>query len=718
MHVLSAQRWQLVVDELRDLLEGRYGDAARARSTRRSQRAVDAPRRRAPSARTDEPHELDDLREDAEGLAASEEELLLLALFGAEAEPLLRAIRGARAPRRRARAPGSAASESERLRELIRVVQESGIGELTIEEGEWRVTVRQAEARRRRRAGRAVPHAGLAPEDAALADAPLAPPADDVIRGRVADGRDVLPRARRRARRRSSRWATRSRPGQTLCILEAMKLMNEIKAEREGVVRRICVENAQPVEYGQTPLRARAPERPPARRALAMGRARAVCSSPRAAGMAGRCAAHRGSSSRYPAHEELRTGVRGPCRHRHGIVHESRARRVRRVLIANRGEVAVRVIRACRELGIETVAVYSTADRDSLHVRARRPRRPHRAAAAGAELPADPVARRRRRRRPAATPCTRAGASSPRTRSSRAACEDNDLVFVGPTPEAIETMGDKVRAKETVAAAGLPLVPGLGRAGHARRGAGRSRREIGFPLLLKAAAGGGGKGMRLVATAEELEPAYRMAVGRGARRAFGDGVALRRAGGRRRAPRRDPGARRRRGRRPHARRARLLDPAAPPEADRGGAVARRHARAPRARWRTQPARACEALRYRGAGTIEFLARRASGSFYFIEMNTRLQVEHPVTELLTGIDLVHGQLRVAAGEGLPRDGPRRAPRPRDRVPHQRRGSARDFLPAPGHRHALPPAARARRPRRHPRLRGLPDPAVLRLARSRR
>jgi len=321
-----------------------------------------------------------------------------------------------------------------------------------------------------------------------------------------------------------------------------------------------------------------------------------------------------------------------------------------RVLIANRGEVAVRIIRACRELGVETVAVYSTADRESLHVRLA-----DRAVHIGPPLPADSYLRI-----PslvAAGTTTECEAVHPgwgflaENPAFALACEDNDLVFIGPRAETIETMGDKIAAKEAMAEAGVPLVPGsegavdLDQAREVAAGAG-------FPVLLKASAGGGGRGMRLVESADELDAAYRTASSE-AQSAFGDGSLY--------VEKAVVGAR-------HVEIQVLGDGegAVLTLGERDCSIQRRHQKlveespSPavtseiRAEMEGAAHRACEALHYRGAGTIEFLLD-PDGRFYFIEMNTRLQVEHPVTELVTGIDLAHAQLAVAAGDGLPRDG---------------------------------------------------------------
>ena len=244
LHVLSAQRWRFVVDELRDLVEGRYGSPPGE---------IDSTVRRAVVLLGDEaadtedgPAALDELREDAVGLASSEEELLLLALYGEAAEPLLRAVR-ARGRRDHSEPPGLIPSEAERLREIIRVVQESGIGEVTIEDGELRVTVRRSDDLAD------VPVAAVAVPTAPVHEEPAGatePLASDLIRIES----PMVGTFYRAPQPDASPFVEEGdtvEPGQTLCILEAMKLMNEVKAEAEAVVRRICVENAAAVEYGQ-----------------------------------------------------------------------------------------------------------------------------------------------------------------------------------------------------------------------------------------------------------------------------------------------------------------------------------------------------------------------------------------------------------------------------------------------------------------------------------
>jgi acetyl-CoA carboxylase biotin carboxylase subunit len=348
-----------------------------------------------------------------------------------------------------------------------------------------------------------------------------------------------------------------------------------------------------------------------------------------------------------------------------------------RVLIANRAEVAVRIIRACRELGVKTVAVYSTADRDSLHVKLA-----DRAVHIGPPLAADSYLRI-----PslvAAATTTECDAVHPgwgflaENAAFALACEDNDLVFIGPRAETIETMGDKIAAKETMAEAGVPLVPGSDGPVDLEQSH-EVAADVGFPVLLKASAGGGGRGMRLVETADELDAAYRTASSE-AQSAFGDGSLY--------VEKAVVGAR-------HVEIQVLGDGegAVLTLGERDCSIQRRHQKlveespspavTPEIRAEMEAAghRACEALRYRGAGTMEFLLD-AEGRFYFIEMNTRLQVEHPVTELVTGIDLAHAQLAVAAGEGLPQEGRASLRGHAIEFRINAEDPAQDFRPAPG------------------------------------
>jgi acetyl-CoA carboxylase biotin carboxylase subunit len=348
----------------------------------------------------------------------------------------------------------------------------------------------------------------------------------------------------------------------------------------------------------------------------------------------------------------------------------------RRILIANRGEVAVRVIRACHELGIEAVAVYSTADRDALHVRLADHAvhvGPPPPGASYLNIPS----------LIAAGTTTDCEAVHPgwgflaENAAFAAACEDNDLVFIGPRPKTIETMGDKLAAKAAVAAAGIPLVPGSQDAVSLDDAAALAQ-DVGYPVLLKAAAGGGGRGMRLVDDPDDLEGAFRTAASE-AQAAFSDGslyvekaiVDARHVeiqvlgdgeGGVLTLGERDCSIQRR-----HQK---LIEEAPSPAVTNDL----------RAEMESAARGACEALRYRGAGTLEFLLD-ADGRFYFIEMNTRLQVEHPVTELVTGIDLARAQLEIAAGEGLPAETTSfRGHAIEFRINAE--DPSRDFLPAPG------------------------------------
>ncbi len=348
-----------------------------------------------------------------------------------------------------------------------------------------------------------------------------------------------------------------------------------------------------------------------------------------------------------------------------------------RVLVANRGEVAVRVIRALHELGIEAVAVYSTADRDALHVRMA-----DRAVCIG-----PPPAAQSYLRIPnvvAAAETTGCEAVHPgfgflsESPAFVRACEQNHLVFVGPPAEVMEKTGDKARAKAEMRSAGVPLVPGSD--GAATLAEIRDAAdELGFPVLLKACAGGGGKGMRVVHAPDQLAAAFAAASAE-AEAAFGDGsLYLEQA----------------------------LVPARHVEiqvlcdgfggiltlGERECSIQRRHqklveespspALTPETREAMEDAveRACGRLGYVNAGTFEFLLG-PDGSPFFIEVNCRLQVEHPVTELTTGIDIVREQIRIAAGERLALTG--RAPRGGHAI--EVRINAEDpangFAPAPG------------------------------------
>ena len=320
----------------------------------------------------------------------------------------------------------------------------------------------------------------------------------------------------------------------------------------------------------------------------------------------------------------------------------------KKILIANRGEIAVRVTRACHELGIRAVAVYSEVDRAALHVmRADEAYLIGSAPASESYLSIERILEAAARSRAEAIH-PGYGFLSENADFARA-CRDAGIKFIGPTADSIEIMGSKTRARKRMEEAGVPLVPGSAGAVSSPAEAKQWAARLGYPVMLKAAGGGGGKGMRLVAGAEELASALERARSE-AQRAFGnDEIYLEKAITN---PR-------------HIEMQILVDEHGSVVylGERECSLQRRHqkvleespspvASADMRRQMGEVAvKAAQAVGYANAGTIEFLAD-SRGNFYFLEMNTRLQVEHPVTELVSGLDLVHWQIRIASGEALP------------------------------------------------------------------
>ena len=317
-----------------------------------------------------------------------------------------------------------------------------------------------------------------------------------------------------------------------------------------------------------------------------------------------------------------------------------------KVLIANRGEIALRIQRACKEFGIATVAVHSTADADAMHVKLADESvciGPPPAAESYLNIP----------RLLAACEITGADAIHPGygflSENARFAeiLEEHGITFIGPTSEHIRIMGDKIEAKETAKRLGIPVVPGSDGAVTNEAQALKVAKAMGFPVLIKAAAGGGGRGMKVARSAEDLDMALKTARAE-AKAAFGDdSVYIEKY-------------------LTHPRHIEIQvfgdgKGNAIHLGERDCSLQRRHQKvleeAPspalnaeiRNKIGTTVARAMQKLKYRGAGTVEFLYQ--DGEFFFIEMNTRLQVEHPVTEMITGLDLVLEQIRVAAGNPL-------------------------------------------------------------------
>ena len=321
---------------------------------------------------------------------------------------------------------------------------------------------------------------------------------------------------------------------------------------------------------------------------------------------------------------------------------------VRRVLIANRGEIAVRIIRACQSLAIETVAAVSEADRESMAARLA-----NRAVCIGPARSIDSYLKVENLI--AAAQGTGCDALHPgygflSERASLAqACADNNITFVGPSAENIMQMGDKLEARKIARSAGVPLVPGSDHAKNPHE-AGKLAEDIGYPLLLKASAGGGGRGIKLVSNRGEIENTFRTAAAE-ARAAFGNDTLYMEK---------------------YVGNARHIEVQIVGDSqgnvihlgERDCSLQRRHQKiieeAPayavppevRAKICNAAAVLARSIGYRSAGTIEFIYDNASAEFYFLEMNTRIQVEHPITEMITGVDLVAQQLRIARGESLP------------------------------------------------------------------
>jgi acetyl-CoA carboxylase biotin carboxylase subunit len=317
-----------------------------------------------------------------------------------------------------------------------------------------------------------------------------------------------------------------------------------------------------------------------------------------------------------------------------------------KILIANRGEIALRIQRACKELGIATVAVHSTADADAMHVRLADESvciGPPPASESYLNIP----------RLLAACEITGADAIHPGygflSENARFAeiLEEHQITFIGPTSEHIRIMGDKIEAKETAKRLGIPVVPGSDGAVTTEAQALKIAKEMGFPVLIKAAAGGGGRGMKVARTADDLATALSTARSE-AKAAFGDdSVYIEK----------------------YLTKPRHIEIQVFGDGkgnaihlgERDCSLQRRHQKVfeespspalnaeARKRIGETVAKAMQKLKYRGAGTVEFLYE--NGEFYFIEMNTRLQVEHPVTEMITGLDLVIEQIRIASGAPL-------------------------------------------------------------------
>ncbi len=319
----------------------------------------------------------------------------------------------------------------------------------------------------------------------------------------------------------------------------------------------------------------------------------------------------------------------------------------KKILIANRGEIALRVIRTCREMGIKTVAVYSTADKDSLHVKFA-----DEAVCIG--KPASTDSYLNMAHIMAAAEITNADAIHPgygflaENAKFAKICTDHGIKFIGPTPEMINSMGDKITAKNTMIAAGVPVVPGveglLESVAHAKK----SAKEVGYPVILKATAGGGGKGMRVVWEEGEIEKAFENAKTEAAASFKNDGIYMEK----------------------FVEEPRHIEIQIAGDqygnvchlSERDCSIQRRHQKlveespSPfmtdelRERMGTAAIKAAQAINYESVGTVEFLVDKHR-NFYFMEMNTRIQVEHCVTEEVINYDLIKEQVKIAAGEKI-------------------------------------------------------------------
>ena len=320
---------------------------------------------------------------------------------------------------------------------------------------------------------------------------------------------------------------------------------------------------------------------------------------------------------------------------------------ISKVLVANRGEIAVRIIRACREMNIETVAIYSTADKDSLHVKLA-----DEAVCIGKPLPRDSYLNIESIITAAVLTGVDAihpgfGFLSENAKFARI-CRECNIKFIGPTPEMIELMGDKARARQMMIEADVPVVPGSDGTVGAAEDARVLAKRIGYPVILKAVSGGGGRGMRIVWNESEIEMAFNTASNE-ALSAFGDGSMYLEK---------------------YIVEPRHIEFQILGDAygnvvhlgERDCSLQRRHQKvieeapspcispALRKKMGEAAIRAAKAVKYENAGTIEFIVDK-DRNFFFIEMNTRIQVEHPVTEMITGIDLIREQIRIASGERL-------------------------------------------------------------------